>query len=164
VDPNGYTHRCSGATVRENHKGPLNNQGKPTFFRKKTKCKRTQNTLPNGWAHGPGGPNGPPGRRPSHPRAKLRSARGARHYTGKLPPCSGAGRPLEQGPASLEGRSPPRVRFCLARGRSPPSGEVPPRSRALWARRLRTCSPAFNAPSFASAQVKDEFTPRPSRA
>jgi hypothetical protein len=28
-DPNEYTHRCSGATVRDNHKGPLNNQGKP---------------------------------------------------------------------------------------------------------------------------------------
>jgi hypothetical protein len=29
-DPNGYTHRCSGATVGDNHEGPLNNQGKPT--------------------------------------------------------------------------------------------------------------------------------------
>jgi hypothetical protein len=28
-DPNGYTHRCSGATVGDSHKGPLNNQGKP---------------------------------------------------------------------------------------------------------------------------------------
>jgi hypothetical protein len=28
-DPNWYTHRCSGATVGDNHKGPLNNQGKP---------------------------------------------------------------------------------------------------------------------------------------
>jgi hypothetical protein len=24
-DPNGYTHRCSGATVGDNHEGPLNN-------------------------------------------------------------------------------------------------------------------------------------------
>jgi hypothetical protein len=24
-DPNGHTHRCSGATVGDNHKGPLNN-------------------------------------------------------------------------------------------------------------------------------------------
>jgi hypothetical protein len=29
-DPNGYTHRCSGATVGDSHEGPLNNQGKPT--------------------------------------------------------------------------------------------------------------------------------------
>jgi hypothetical protein len=28
-DPNGYTHRCSGATIGDSHKGPLNNQGKP---------------------------------------------------------------------------------------------------------------------------------------
>jgi hypothetical protein len=28
-DPNGYTHKCSGATVGDSHKGPLNNQGKP---------------------------------------------------------------------------------------------------------------------------------------
>jgi hypothetical protein len=40
-DPNRYTHRCSGATVGDSHKGPLNNQGKPTYFRKKTKRKRT---------------------------------------------------------------------------------------------------------------------------
>jgi hypothetical protein len=28
--PPGYTHRCSGATIGDSHKGPLNNQGKPT--------------------------------------------------------------------------------------------------------------------------------------
>jgi hypothetical protein len=36
-DPNGYTHRCSGTTVRDSHKGPLNNQGNPlTFAKNKT--------------------------------------------------------------------------------------------------------------------------------
>jgi hypothetical protein len=30
-DPNGYTQRCLGATVGDNHKGPLNNQGKPAY-------------------------------------------------------------------------------------------------------------------------------------
>jgi hypothetical protein len=34
-DPNGYTHRCSGAIVGDSHKGPLNNQGKPAYLRKK---------------------------------------------------------------------------------------------------------------------------------
>jgi hypothetical protein len=34
-DPHGYTHRCSGATVGDSHKGPLNNQGKPAYLRKK---------------------------------------------------------------------------------------------------------------------------------
>jgi hypothetical protein len=28
-DPKGNTHRCSGATVGDSHKGPLNNRGKP---------------------------------------------------------------------------------------------------------------------------------------
>jgi hypothetical protein len=28
-EPNGYTRRCSGATVGDSHEGPLNNQGKP---------------------------------------------------------------------------------------------------------------------------------------
>jgi hypothetical protein len=28
-DPDGYAHRCSGATVGDNHEGPLNNRGKP---------------------------------------------------------------------------------------------------------------------------------------
>jgi hypothetical protein len=28
-DPNGYTHRCLGATVGDSHEGPLNSQGKP---------------------------------------------------------------------------------------------------------------------------------------
>jgi hypothetical protein len=36
-DPNGYTRRCSGATVGDSHKGPLNNQGEPTYSRKKRK-------------------------------------------------------------------------------------------------------------------------------
>jgi hypothetical protein len=36
-DPHGYTHRCSGATVGDSHKGPLNNQGNPlTFVKKQT--------------------------------------------------------------------------------------------------------------------------------
>jgi hypothetical protein len=34
-DPNGYTHRCSRSTVRDSHKGPLNNQGRPAYLRKK---------------------------------------------------------------------------------------------------------------------------------
>jgi hypothetical protein len=38
-DPSGYTHRCSGATVGDSHKGPLNNWGKPTSSRKKRKRK-----------------------------------------------------------------------------------------------------------------------------
>jgi hypothetical protein len=36
-DPNRYTHKCSGATIGDSHKGPLNNWGKPTSSRKKRK-------------------------------------------------------------------------------------------------------------------------------
>jgi hypothetical protein len=32
--------RCSGATVGDNHRGPLRNRGKPIFFRKKRKRKQ----------------------------------------------------------------------------------------------------------------------------
>jgi hypothetical protein len=35
--PNGNTHRCSGATVGDSPKGPLNNRGKPTKICKKCK-------------------------------------------------------------------------------------------------------------------------------
>jgi hypothetical protein len=54
------------------------------------------------------------------------------------------------------------VRFRLARGLDAPSSEAPPRSRISWAHCLHTCSPtgAFNALTFAGAQVKDESTPR----
>jgi hypothetical protein len=36
-EPDGYTHRCSGVTVRDSHKGPLNNHGK-------TRLKPAKNT------------------------------------------------------------------------------------------------------------------------
>jgi hypothetical protein len=133
------------------------------------------NSRPNGWAHGSGGPGGPPGRQPGHPRAELRFARGARHYTGKLSSRSRAGRLLERGSASLEGRTPPRVRFHLARGPVTPRGRgsislmgwIPPRVRFRLARGpcgLAASVPtpptgAFNALTFAGAQVKDESTP-----
>jgi hypothetical protein len=99
--------------------------------------------------------------------ATLRLARGLVTPSGEVPSRSGAGRPLEWGPlewgsASLEGRSPPRARSCLARGWTPP-----------WARFRLTWGPhgpatftpapptgAFNALTFAGAQVKGESAPR----
>jgi hypothetical protein len=89
-------------SVGDSHKGPLKNQGKPTFFRKKQNANEPktllrQNSLPNGWAHGPGGPGGPA--------------------------------TLEQNSAPLEGRDTTRANFSLARGQGAPSGEVPPLSR-----------------------------------
>jgi hypothetical protein len=161
-DPNGYTHRCSEDTVGDDHKGPLNNQGKPAYLRKKINANEHKNMgRINPRAHGA------PNSRPSHPRAELRFARGARGRTGRTPPRSRAGRPLGRGSASLEGRSPPRMRFRLTRGWAPPragfrlawgldapssesrldrelnasSSEFLSRSRTSRARRLPTCSP-----------------------
>jgi hypothetical protein len=57
--------------------------------------------------------------------------------------------PLERGLASLGGWTPPRVRFRLARG---PHG--------LTATAPTPPTGAFNALTFAGAQVKDESTPR----
>jgi hypothetical protein len=81
--------------------------------------------------------------------ANLRLARWLDAPSGEVPPRSRAGQP-------------PRARSRLARGLDTPSSEVPPRSRTSWARCLHTCSPtgAFNALTFAGAQVKDEYTPR----
>jgi hypothetical protein len=43
-DPNGYTRRCSGAIVGDNHKGPLNNQGNPPKTHKKRKTQTNSRT------------------------------------------------------------------------------------------------------------------------
>jgi hypothetical protein len=117
----------------------------------------------------------PPDNRPSRPQAGLRFARGVgvalvkprlarRPVTpsGEVPPRSEAGRPLERGPASLEGWTPPRARTRLDRELNAPLSKAPPRSRTSRARRLYTCSPAgaFNALTRAGARVKGESTPR----
>jgi hypothetical protein len=88
-DPQGYTHRCSGATVGDNHKGPLNNQGKPDYIRKKTNANEPKSTREiNPWAHNPSDS------RPGISRAELRFARGAQRRTDKTPPRSRVSRPL----------------------------------------------------------------------
>jgi hypothetical protein len=104
----------------------------------------------------------PPDDRPSHPRAELRFVRGARCRTGTtpprsragrpssgIPPRSGAERPLERGPVSIERRAPPRASFCLARGHHGPAASIP-----------APPTEGFNALTFAGALVKDESTPR----
>jgi hypothetical protein len=119
---------------------------------------------------------GPPDRRPGHPRAELRFARGWRCRIGKtsprsragpplgrrfrlvrglgtppsgIPPRSGAGRPLERGPVSIESWAPPRADFRLTRGHHGPAASIsaPPTGE-------------FNALAFAGARVKDESMPR----
>jgi hypothetical protein len=120
--------------------------------------------------------HGPPDRRPGHPRAGLRIARGWRCRTGKsftsleggspprvrfcltrglgtpssgILPRSGARRPLERGPVSIKSRAPPRVDFRLARGYHGPTASIPAPPTG-----------GFNALTFAGAWVKDESTLR----
>jgi hypothetical protein len=63
--------------------------------------------------------------------------------------------------ASIEGRSPPRVRFRHTREPSAPSSQSLSHSRVSRACRLHTAplAGAFNAPAIAGAQVKDVSTP-----
>jgi hypothetical protein len=74
-DPSGNTHRCSGATVGDSPKGPLNNQGK-TRLKPGRNAKHKSTYTPDTHTrhkHGPGGPRGPPGEHSVAPRVKLAS-------------------------------------------------------------------------------------------
>jgi hypothetical protein len=82
------------------------------------------------------------------PRVRFRLARGSVAPSGGIPPHSGAGRPLERGPVSIESRVPPRASIRLARGHHRPAASI-----------LALPAGAFNALTFAGAQVKDESTP-----
>jgi hypothetical protein len=84
----------------------------------------------------------------SPPRVRFRLARGSVAPSSEIPPRSGAGRPLERGPVSIESRAPPQASFRLARGHHGPATSIPAPPTG-----------AFNALTFAGAQVKDESTP-----
>jgi hypothetical protein len=132
-DPNGYHRKGSGATVRDSHRGPLNNRGKPHFLLQITKHKHktcSRRSRPSGRGPQTWRPQRPTRTvSPSPPRAKLRFARGIRHHADKTLPRSMAERPLGQDStslegwttlgrdsASLEGWTAPRARLRLARG------------------------------------------------
>jgi hypothetical protein len=130
-DPNGYTHRCSGATVGDSHEGPLNNQGKPAYVRKKqtqTSLKRAKQT------HEPTahqmidlatlGRNSASLEGYSATPVQLRLARGQVAPSGEVPSQSRAGRPLKRDSASLGGWTPPRARSRLDREPSTPLEQV----------------------------------------
>jgi hypothetical protein len=127
-DPNGYTRRCSRATVGDSRKGPLNNQGKPT---KNTKHGLTHE--PKAHArhdHDPGGPRSLPGwhdGRPlgwGSPRSRVR-----RPHEQNPPRWKAQPPPPRVRSASLEGSMPPRARSATLKGSTPPR-RGPPRSRA----------------------------------
>jgi hypothetical protein len=92
---------------------------------------------------------------------QLYLARGPVAPSGEVPPRSrvgrpldrdfaslGAGRPLERGPVSIESQAPPRASLRPARGHHGPATSIPTPPAG-----------AFNALTFAGAQVKDESTP-----
>jgi hypothetical protein len=136
--------------------GPLNNQGKPAYIRKKL----TQTNLKTRarQTHGPTthqtislatlGQNSASLEGRSPPRVRFRLARGSDAPSSGIPPRSGAGRPLERGPVSIESQAPPRASIRPARGHHGPAASIPVPPVG-----------AFNALTFAGAQVKDESTP-----
>jgi hypothetical protein len=83
------------------------------------------------------------------PRVRLRLTRGLGTPSSGIPPRSGAGCPLEQGPVSIESRAPPRADFRLARGYHGPTASIPV-----------PLTGGFNALTFACVRVKDESMPR----
>jgi hypothetical protein len=89
-----------------------------------TPCSR--NPIRRG-AHGPNNLSGPSSSHPQHPSSELLSRSRAR--------CRGTNLRFARGLHA------PRVNLCLARGLRAPSGESPPRSRALRVRDRRTHSP-----------------------
>jgi hypothetical protein len=93
-DPNGYTHRCSGATVGDSHEGPLNNQRKPAYIRKKHAQKTHGPTARQTIRLATLGRNSAPLEGYGAVPVQLRLARGPVAPSGKVLPRSGAGRPL----------------------------------------------------------------------
>jgi hypothetical protein len=135
---------ASGLAVEDRHKGPLNNQGKPT---KNAKHGLTHEPKAHTrYDHDPGGPRRPPGWHGGRPLGRGLPRSRVRRSHEQNSPCSRAQHPL--------GRGPPRSRSQR------PLGRGPPRSRAqcplgedrlarghLHARRPRSCPlvRAFNA-------------------
>jgi hypothetical protein len=146
-----FTRACflESQIVGDSHEGPLDNQGKPAYIRKK----QTQTNLKTRarQTHGPTthqtiglatlGRNSASLERYDAAPVQLRLARGPVAPSGEVLPRSRVGRPLERDSASLGGWTPPRARPRLDRELSAPSSKFPSRSRESRARRRHTCSP-----------------------
>jgi hypothetical protein len=85
-EPDRYTHRCSGATVRDSHEGPLNNRGETRFkSAKNAKHESTRAPKPHTQHnHDLGGPRGPPGQHSGRPSSEVRLARGIDAPSGEV--------------------------------------------------------------------------------
>jgi hypothetical protein len=118
-------HRCSGATIGDSHKGPLNNRGKPTSSRKKRKTqtnRRAQN--PHTTRSRPWWPPWPTKVTSlSTPSGKVRLARGLSTPSGEV--------------GLARGLSAPSGEVCHTQGPNAPLERGPPRSRVP----ARTSSP-----------------------
>jgi hypothetical protein len=85
-DPDGNTHRCSGATVGDSPNGPLNNQGK-TRLKPAKNAKHKSTCTPNTHTqhkHDLGGPRGPPSQHSGRPSSEVRLARGIDAPSGEV--------------------------------------------------------------------------------
>jgi hypothetical protein len=135
--PNGYHLRGSGATVGDNHKGPLMTSEKTPFWQNnKTQTNpQTANHTPRNRgpvlrrAHSSNNLSGLSSGQLWYPSGELLSRSRARHRTTKSPLRSRGRRPMGRISTSLEGQMPPWANLHLARGVDAPLGESPPRSR-----------------------------------
>jgi hypothetical protein len=108
-DPNRYHRRGSGATVGDNHRGPLKTEGKPIFFSNNENTNElTQHK--------------------TRPRQSQTSGRGPRSWRPPRPTKTVSPSPPRNS-ISLEGHIVVLTGLRLARGLDAPSGETPPRSR-----------------------------------
>jgi hypothetical protein len=148
-DPNGYTRRCSGATVGDSHKGPLNNQGNPLKTRKNAKRglnhkpKHMHDTITTLVA-----PAARQGGTADDPSGGVRLARGLDAPTSRTRLARGLDAP--SGEVHLaQGLDTPSGEVRLVRGLNTPSGEVRLARGHLHARSPRSCPRvlAFNAPT-----------------
>jgi hypothetical protein len=113
---------CSGATVGDSHKGPLNNQGE-TRLKPAKNAKHKSTRTPKAHTqhnHDPGGPRSPPGQHSGCPSSEIRLARGIDAPLGEVRLARGLYAPL--------GRGPPRSRAEHPLGRGPLRSRAPTRA------------------------------------
>jgi hypothetical protein len=125
-DPNGNTQRCSGATVWDSPKGPLNNRGE-TRLKPAKNTKHKSTCTPNTHTqhkHNLGGPRGPLGQHSECPSSGTRLARGIDAPSGEVRLARGPYTPLGRGPSRSRAQSRPSNEVRLARGLSAPSGRA----------------------------------------
>jgi hypothetical protein len=129
-EPDRYTRRCSGATVGDSPKGPLNNQGETRLkpaknAKRKSTCTPKTHTQHN---HDPGGPHCPLVRRSRRPSSEVRLARGIDAPSGGVHLARGLHTPSGGVRLARGITSAPRARAENSLGRSPLRSRSPTRA------------------------------------